>query len=108
MEINLLYSMKTPAADISTTSLQVPFFYRIFFSPFFSLGLGGFLDYMLKDDSVASGGKKLDFGLAGSIRYHTPIATNTAFVFDARYLMGLAALPGKSSDLGLFVGVMFH
>lgn len=107
-EIDALYVMKQPAENVSTNSIQVPFFYRIFLSPFFSFGVGGFVDYMIKDDVIASGGKDLDFGLAGSIRYHAPIATNTALVFDARYLMGLASLPGKSTDMGLIIGLMFH
>ncbi len=105
-EVDLLYSMKKPAENISYNSIQVPFFYRLFFSPFFSVGLGGYLDYFLNTTDVA--GNSIDYGLAASLRYHMPIASNTALVFDARYLMGLAALPGKSSDLGLIVGIVFH
>lgn len=104
IEIDILYTSKKITETYSENSLQFPVFYRANITKEFKFGIGAFFDYSLREASY--GGQKLDIGVVASLQYQFPMG-KSFFVLDARYLYGMADLPGNSRDINLLVGLVF-
>ena len=104
-ELDVLYITKAIASGTTLNSVEVPLFYRLHLGSNFRLGLGGFADFSTTD---VGGLQKFDYGLAGSLQFHTAMSGRTSFLVDARYLFGLPDLPGNSRFINILVGVVFH
>jgi hypothetical protein len=91
--------------------VQIPILLRLAFSPYFSIGAGG---YFAEGTGSLSGSAKSDYGLIGSVGIHLPLGGSVAFLVDGRYNLGLKNVDNsglgetqKFRDVQVLAGLTF-
>lgn len=127
LEIGGVYlsrKMGTSAASTTFTYIQIPVQVRYWIGKYFGLGVGGYYAIPIGDIKnsdgttatyAASGFKKSDFGLIGSVGFNIPLSASAALFAEGRYALGLAdqlatSVPGitvKWNDIQALVGFRF-
>lgn len=115
IKMHYTLSSVTTTYDIKTQTLQFPALFKLWLTPYFSIGLGGYynkgignLKYTTTVGSASStetsssyssfGVTTQEYGFAASLGGAIPLSNTIAFILDGRYYYGLASSASRSSD----------